>query len=791
MTDSAAVSRPSQYVGSRVMRSEDPRFLTGKGTYVDDIHLPGMLHAAFVRSPFPHARIASIDATAARELSGVRLVLTGAELAERTDPVITVEGTGLEGVAWVPRRILAVDKTRFVGEAVAMVVADSRYLAEDAVDLVEIEWDPLPAVVDPEKAIQPGAPTIHDEVPDNNIGEKTGGNGDVEAIFAAAPHVFSRRLLCGRHQAAPLEARGSVAVWDHGQGRGTLWSSNQMPHLIRAMMTIPLRISESELRVIAPDVGGGFGNKSNLFMEDMAGLYAARMLGKPVKWTEDRNENLAASTHGKETVCDLEAAFDDDGRILAMRGRFVGNVGAYTVPGPWAMVDSIPAATILPGAYDVPAVRWSAIGALTNKCKTAAYRGVGMSNGQAVRELLVDEAARALQIDPLELRLRNVIPPEPGYVTATGSRYDGGSYEASLRRAAELIDYPALRERQARLRSEGRYLGIGLSPFVEPTGFGSAVSAAIGLPAPYFDLATMTVQPDGSVTVRVGGMQNHGQGHETTFAQVAADAVGVELSAVRVIEGDTEGAPFGMGTYASRSAVVAGGMIDRAGRDLRAKLIEVAAHMLEASPADVELSDGVARLAGVPGVELSVAQIAGFAHFGGPARPELEEPALVATRSYDPPETYANGCIAAIVEIDPETGLVDLQDVVAVEDCGTVINPLVVDGQVAGAIAQGIGSALLEEVVYDEEGQLLTGSLLDYLYPSTMEVPEIRIEHIETPSDVSERGIKGVGEGGTVAAPAAVLNAIADALSDFPGRIERMPVRPDEVLAIIDGGEEG
>ena len=785
MSDVDALARPSQYVGARVQRTEDARFLTGRGRYVDDVALPNMLHAAFVRSPFPHANIGDIDTAAAEAVEGVHLVLTGRQLAETIGPVISVPGTELPGIATVPRRVLATDKVRFVGEAVAIVVAESRYTAEDAAELVEVDWQPLPAVVDPEQAVAPGAPTLHDEVPDNNLGELSFSTEHVDETFASATHVFSKRLSCGRHQAAPIEPRGAIGDWDTIAERGTLWTSNQMPHLVRSLLPIPFGISEQHFRVIAPDVGGGFGNKSNLFMEDIATLCASRALGRPVKWIEDRSEHLAASTHGKETLCELEMALDADGRITGLRGRFIGNVGAYTVPGPWAMVDSVPAATVLPGAYDVREIAWTAAGVLSNKCCTAAYRGVGMSNGQAVRELLIDEAARALELDPIELRLRNVIGPEPGYVTATNMRYDGGSYEQSIRKAAEMVDYPAFRERQAALREQERYIGVGFSAFVEPTGFGAAISTAVGIPSTFFDAVNVTVQPDGTVTVRTG-LHNHGQGHETTFAQAAADAVGVAFENVRVVEGDTETTPYGMGTYASRSAVVGGGATIRAGTEVRAKLAELAAHMLEAAPGDIEIRDGFASVVGDSRIRVPVADIAGFAYFGGPARPpDMTEPALTATRSYDPPQTYSNGCVVAMVEVDPKTGIVAIEEIVAVEDCGTMLNPMIVDGQVAGAIAQGIGSALFEELVYSEDGQLLTGSLMDYLYPSTMEVPPVRIEHLTTPSDVTEGGIKGVGEGGTVAAPAAVLNAVADALAPFGVVVNRMPFRPQDIWSAV------
>jgi len=424
--------------------------------------------------------------------------------------------------------------------------------------------------------------------------------------------------------------------------------------------------------------------------------------------------------------------------------------------------------------------------AYTNKCPAGAYRGVGWTSGQAARELLIDEAARGLGIDPLELRLRNTIGNDP-YVSATGCRYDGGSYAEAQRRAMDALDYPGFRERQSRLREEGRYLGIGFSPFLEPGGWSGDLAKRMGFPFDYMDAANVTVAPDGSVTVTLG-LHSHGQAHETTLAQVVADRLGVKVESVRIVEGDTAATAYGTGTWGSRSAVVGGGSITRAAAEVREKMVAIAAHALEASPEDIEIYDGNATVKGSPDKSISVTMIAYTAYFGafvGGSRPPGLDPALTATRSYEPPESYANGCVAAIVEVDVETGAVTLERVVAVEDCGTMLNPMVVEGQIAGAVAQGIGGALYEDLPYDENGQFLAASLLDYLYPSTMEIPAIEIHHIETPSTVTEGGIKGCGEGGTIAAPAAVVNAVADALSPLGVTIDRTPLSPDRVLSLI------
>ncbi|MEA2318591.1 MAG: aerobic carbon-monoxide dehydrogenase large subunit, partial [Solirubrobacteraceae bacterium] len=512
----------------------------------------------------------------------------------------------------------------------------------------------------------------------------------------------------------------------------------------------------------------------------------SKLLGRPVKWTEDRYEHLAASSHAKDQVCDVEAAVTSDGRLLAFRGHFVGVGGAWPAH-PWTgLVDPLCAAMLMPGIYDIDAVAFTVDCPLTNRAPIGPYRGIGWTAGHAVMQLLLDDVAHALGMDATELRLRNAIPDEP-FVSATGMSYDGGSYSASIHKVLEMVDMPAFRERQARLREEGRHLGIGISPYIEPTGWGAELSRIQGLPFEFFDSASVTVEPDGSVTVTTG-MQSHGQSHETTFAQVAADTLGVRFEDVRVVQGDSATAAYGNGTYASRSAVIGGATIMRAGREVREKLIRMAAHAMEVSVDDVEMADGHAGVRGVPSRRMSMREIADLAYYGGSRRPADVEPSLTATRSYDPPQTYANGTFAAIVEVDTGTGKVTIEEIVCCEDCGRMLNPMVVDGQVHGAVAQGIGGLLYEEIAYDDEtGQLITGTLADYLYPSTVEVPPMRVAHIETPSVVTEGGIKGAGESGTIAAAPAILSAITDALAPF-GRIEieRTPVRPGDILDLLE-----
>jgi carbon-monoxide dehydrogenase large subunit len=773
-----------RYVGARIPRVEDHRYLTGRARFVDDIQLPGTLHAAFVRSPYAHARIVACDVEEARALPGVVAVVTGQDLAE-----FPAFSTGLPRpeVNANERRVLPLDRARFVGEAVVAVAAKSRYVAEDACALVEIEWEPLSAVIDAEASLAPGAPLLHEGSPSNSFAHIEHSHGDVDAAFADAAHVFRKRFHHGRFHALPLEGRAVLAQYDVGRDGFTMWTSSQVPHLTRSLLAHMLGLTyENQLRVIAPDVGGGFGQKIHLFPEDAVVPYLARLTGRPVKWIEDRYENLAASTHAKEVIIELEAAVADDGRILALRGRYVGDAGAYAIY-PWTpLVDPLCAAVLMPSLYDVPAVRFEIDAAYTNKCPSGAYRGVGWTSGQTAREAMIDEIARELELDPMELRLRNTIPNEP-YVSATGCRYDGGSYAEAQRKAMELVGYEDFRARQSELREQGRFLGVGFSPFLEPGGWSGDLAKRMGFPFDYMDAARVTVEPDGSVTVALG-LHSHGQGHETTFAQVVADRLGVKIESVRIVEGDTADTAYGTGTWGSRSAVVGGGALFRSADEVREKLIAIAAHSLEANPADVELVGGEAFVKGSPDKSIPIMMLAYTAYFGafvGGERPPGMDPALTATRSYEPPESYANGCIAAVVEVDVETGKVTLQRVVAVDDCGTMLNPTVVEGQIAGAVAQGIGGALYEELPYDEDGQFLAATLLDYVYPTAMDMPHVEISHLVTPSTVTEGGIKGVGEGGTIAAPAAVVNAVADALVPFGVRIDRTPLTPSRVLDLI------
>jgi carbon-monoxide dehydrogenase large subunit len=752
---------------------------------MDDVSVPGALEVAFVRSTVPHATIRSIDKSRAEALPGVTAVVTAEDIEGIAGPFVTAMDRPELRTCTRPQ--IARDKVRFVGEIVAAVVATSRYVAEDARELVEVDYEPLPVVVDAERPFEEEGALIHDDIPENSYAHIEWEKGDVDGLFESATRVYSKRFHARRQTAAPLETRGVIARWDESSREMTVWNSTQMPHIAQVFLGMALGLPASQLRIIAPDIGGGFGNKSNVYTEEAIIPAIARLLGRPVKWIEDRSESLSASSHAKELVIYLDIAVGEEGRFLAFRTHIVGDGGAYPSHPNTSLIDPLTAATLTPGLYDIQALRYTIDSVVTNKAPAHAYRGVGWSPGHTARELLVDEIARDLGMDPVELRLRNMIPSEP-YTNLTGMAYDDGSYRESVERALEMVGYEDFRERQAAARREGRYIGIGVSPFVEPTAWGSAAARVAGFPVEFFDSSNVTMEPDGTVIVR-SGTHNHGQGHETTLAQVAAEQLGVQPEQVKLISGDTASAVRGSGTYASRTAVIAGGSVMRAATDVRNRLFEVAAHLMEANVHDLELGEAEVRVKGSPDRGTPLTDLAFLSYLGGPALPPGFEPGLSSTRFYDPPDTYSNGTAIAVVEVDPETGEISIERIVAVEDCGVMLNPMIVEGQVAGAIAQGIGAALLEETAYDEGGQFVSATLMDFLYPSSTEVPPLEIDHIETPSTVSEGGMKGVGEGGTICTPAAVLGAVADALREYDIKIESSPIGPSDVVALVTAAE--
>ena len=777
-----STERPSKYVGARVKRLEDGRFLQGQGKYIPNIELPGMTHAAFLRSPHPHAKIISIDTSEAEALDGVVAVVTGDDLLAMAPPLVTA----LHRPESVPctRPLLPVDRVRHVGEAVVLIIAESRYIAEDAVDLINIRWETLPAVLDPEEALKDGAPQLHDDMPNNSAGHIEFTTGDVDRAFAEADHVFSKRVHTRRTSAGPMETRGVLASFDAAENEMTMYTSTQLPHFVRTLLAPIVGFPESKFRVISPDVGGAFGLKAHIFVEEAIIPLTAKMVGRPVKWIEDRYEHLAGSLHSKEVIGYLDIAVTKDGIMTAMKARYIGDSGAYSAH-PWTgFIDPLAAASLTTGLYNVQNLSFEVDSVLTNKCMSGGYRGIGWTPGHNLREILLDDIAHELGMEPIEFRLKNVIPSEE-YVSATGMKYDGGSYRESIERSIEMLDLAGFRELPREARAEGRFLRIGFSPFIETTAWGSSAAKANGFPAEMYDSSRIHLEPDGSVVVTTG-VHSHGQGHETSLAQVAADYLGVRLEDVKIVQGDTSKVVYGMGTFASRSAVIGGATIMRAATEVKKKLVELAAHTLEVSPEDIDLFNGVASVKGVPEKSLSLAQIAGLAHFGGPARPaDFDPTSLSATKYDDPPETYTNGVTAVIVDVDPETGLVKILRCAAVEDCGKILNPMIVDGQICGALAQGFGLGLWEDLVYNEDGQFLSGSLVDFLYPTAYEMPEVEIAHLETPSTVTEGGIKGAGEAGTISGAAAIGNAVVDALREFDIKITQLPIPPDYIRSLV------
>jgi carbon-monoxide dehydrogenase large subunit len=776
----------TRWVGARVKRREDPALLTGSARFVADLDIRGVVEAVFVRSQIAHGHLRGIDMSAAVASPDVVAVFT----ADDFDVAPIIDILEIEGLHKTPRPALSSGRVRFVGDPVALVVASDRYTAEDAADTVVLEIDDLPPVIDARAALDADAPKLFDELDDNTFLRLERRAGDVDGAFARADFVFRDSFHTNRYIAAPMETRGCVASFDHTTGHLTFWASTQCPHLWRSALAQCLHIPERDVRVITPEVGGGFGLKAPIYPEDLAIAAASMKLGRPVRWIEDRREHLISAAHAKEQHIDFEVATTRDGVILGVRARFIGDTGAYSF-GPYGgLLEPLAAATSLPGPYAIDNYDYEVVGALTTKTPIYAYRGIGWSAAQTVREVFFDDIARELGIDRREFRLKNMLrSDELPKKICTGITLDSGSYVDSTELALRTLDYEGFAQRQAAARAEGRYIGIGVSPFVESTAWGTAASHESGFPGSTHDNATVTIDPSGSVTVAVS-VAPHGQGHKTSLAQLAADMLGVEFDDVRVLAGDTDVSPYGMGTFASRSAVVGGGAVTLAAIDVREKVQRVAADMLEANPLDIELASGRVFVKGTPDRGLSLSEVAGAAYFAPELRRANETPLLSATQFYDPPATYSNGCVAVIVEVDITTGLVKLERVVAVEDCGTVLNPTIVEGQVRGGIAQGIGGVLYEELPYDDAGQPLATTYLDYLLPTAVEVPPIEVLHIETPSPFTIGGMKGMAEGSSIAAPAAVVNAVADALQPFNPRIRALPLTPTRLLDIVNADGE-
>ena len=770
-----------RFTGASVKRSEDPRILTGKGCYVDDVRLPGMLHAAFVRSPFAHARITNIDITEARKVPGVIAVLTGSEL-----DTLTVRGPGSAGMfaGNLPMpsfSILATDKVRLVGDPVVLIVAESRYLAEDAGELVEVDYEELPAVITQEQALDPAGPPIFEDLGGNVlIHSPVATFGDVEGAFARADRVVRAELRQHRHQNVPMECRGVVCSFDPESGELTVHSATQGVHVARAGFATQLGMPLEKVRVLAGDIGGSFGLKIGAAREDIACAAASRLLGRPIRWIEDRSENLTASGQARDESFEVEAAISDQGDILGLRVKMIIDTGAY--PGLGGMLPEMVKSMIC-GPYKIGALSFQSTAVITNKASYVAYRGPWASETW-VRERMIDLIAKELAMEPLEVRLRNVVTRgEPPLETVTGRSLVGVTSRESLEHIAKLVDVEAFRRQQAEARTQGRYLGLGLATYIEAAPGPRTPEGGGGVLGP--EQMRLRLEEDGTVTVFTSQMP-HGQSHQTTLAQIAADEFGVPFDQVRVVVGDTDVVPMGFGTGGSRSATLAGGASLHGARALRAKVLELAAHLFEASPEDMELSAGGVSVRGVPARSLPLGEIAQAAHQPGRVPPEFEGD-LEVIAEYDGGEGgWAGGTHAAIVEVDVDTGQVRVDRYLVAEDCGVLINPAIVEGQVRGGVAQGIGAVLLERSAYDpDSGQYLSSTFMDYLLPTACEIPRIEIEHLETVPLDADVNFRGVGEGGMIIAPPTLCNAIEDALSPMGARVLEQPLPPCRILELI------
>lgn len=789
----------TRWFGASVQRTEDPRLLRGKGNYVDDIDLPDMLHAAVLRSPYARAHITRVDVSAARALAGVHLVLTAKDLGDVLDPspLLVPHHALTQPRTQLP---LALDEVRYVGEAVAFVVADNRYVAEDALELIDVDYEPLPVVHSLEVAAAENAPLVHTEIEGNIAANFAQVVGEPATVIANAPHVLHEHFIIERGAAMPMECRAVLARWDAHEGMLSCWISTQAPIPIRNGLAAIFHLPEHKVRVTAPDVGGGFGTKIMMFYpEEILTPFAAIHLGKPVKWIEDRRENFISANQERGQIHDVTYAFDDQGVLLAVTDTFTHDTGAYT---PYGIIVPIITACSLPGPYRLKNYASEFTVLYTNKVPVSPYRGAGRPHAVFVMERIMDGIARELKLDRAEVRSRNFIQPDEfpwdvGLVYQDGgpTKYDSGDYQAGLDKLKALLDYDHFADWQAEARAQGRYLGLGIGYYVEGTSIG-----------PY-EGANIRVESDGRIYAS-SGVTSQGQAHATTFAQIIADQLGVRPEDVMLIEGDSQAFNWGVGTFASRAATVAGSAMHLAAVKVREKAIKIASELFEASPDDIELADGKVFVKDAPHRALTLGQVAISANplrysYGenarklmsmklagprsGPALPaERGGPGLEATAFYSPPHgSFASGVHGAIIEVDLPTGMVTFQKYVAVHDCGRVINPMVVEGQVHGGVAQGIGGAFFERLVYNEEGQLINASFMDYLIPTAAEVPPILVDHVETPSPLNPLGMKGAGEAGVIPVPALFASAIDDALSPFGMRIREMPLHPCRVYELL------
>ncbi len=784
MTTTATSSR---VFGSGIRRREDPRLLTGTARYTADIVLPGMAYAAILRSPYGHARIQRIDTSRATSAPGVVAVYTGTDVTSGLQPIPCAWLLPNAELKIAPYRALATDVVRYVGDAVAVVVAETDYAAYDALELIDVDYEPLPATIDPQKAAASGAPQLHSEAPGNIAFHWTVAGGDIDAAFSSADVTVTDRIIQQRLIPTAMEPRGAVAQFTPATGELTLWNTTQNPHIVRFIMSVVTGVPEDRLRVIAPEVGGGFGSKIPQVQGDFVTAFCSMRLGRPVKWIETRSENYQATTHGRDHVQEVELAATKDGRILGLRCKVWAGMGAYlstAAPG----IPTILHGLMLSGPYNVPAVKEDVYGVYTNTTPVEAYRGAGRPEATFMLERMIDLLADKLGIDPVEIRRRNLIAPfTNGHNVVTGLTYDSGNYQAALDKALAHIGYSELRAEQSKARQSGRYIGIGVVTYVEICGLGpSQVAGAVGFQGGLWESAIVRFHPTGKVHVFIGASP-HGQGEETTFAQVVADELGVSVNDVKIVHGDTDNTPMGWGTYGSRTTAVGGAALAVATRKIKDKAKLLASHLLEAAVEDMDYADGKFFVKGSPDKHKTIQDIALMAHVAW-NMPQGMEAGLEASSFYDPPNfTYPFGTHIAVVEVAPDTGHVELKRYVAVDDCGPQINPVIVEGQVHGGVVQGVGQALWEEAVYNDTGQLLTGSLSDYAIPRADLLPDITVLSTVTPSPHHPLGVKGIGEAGTIASTCAVYNAVIDALEPFKVGSIRMPMTPERVWRAIKG----
>jgi carbon-monoxide dehydrogenase large subunit len=775
-------------IGQRIKRREDPRLIQGRATYVDDIKIAGMQHLAFKRSEVAHGRIVSIDTSTAQAIDGVEAVFTGADLVPLIGPMpIATPFPAPE------HRAMAVDVVRYVGEPVAVVVASNRYVARDAVDAIVVDYDPLPAVVDPELAMTGQPAVIHPAFPNNiSIGGIPGGTGvspggvddsAIDKAFAEADVVISQRMLNQRLAPTAIEPRGVVAHYEPGKGTMTIWSSTQTPHILRSLIAAMNGLGQDQVRAIAPEVGGAFGAKANVFGEEYVAAAISKRLSLPIKWIEERSEAFLATTHGRDILGYVDLAAKRDGTVLGMKLRLIADIGAYHM----LLTAAIPTLTMLMAnaTYDIPVIRVTVTEVFTNKMPTDSYRGAGRPEASYFVERALDMLARELKLDPADVRRKNFIQPKQfPFQTQMGLVYDSGEYEKALDHALKIADWNKLKAERDAAKAQGRLVGLGLSMYVEVCGIGPSAILSVG----GWEHSQVTIERDGRISATTG-VSPHGQGNETTFAQMLGDQFGVPMEHVTIHHGDTAVVKQGIGTFGSRSQAVGGAALHMAGTKVRTKMAKFAASMLEAHEDDLVFENGRISVKGSPASGKSFNEVAAFAYRPVPL-PEGLEPGLSEEAFFEPSNnTYPFGCHISMLEIDRETGEPTLLKFVCVDDAGHLINPLIVEGQIHGGLAQGIGQAMIEEVVYNDDGQLVTGSFMDYAIPRATDFPRFELDNTVTPTPVNPLGAKGVGEAGTLGSTPCIVSAAVDALSEFGVRHIDMMLRPEKLWRIIHGGQ--